>query len=206
MLTKARCSLELMSKLSDEGREQVQKEFTEELLDLRASIDILLGDGEVVEPNLSNETASKGGGHKNVTTPPDLVDDTLLERLQPMAAYAHLNVRAVYEKFLLHCEVKGKPATRGFFLNFLNRERPGPVVQPAGPTDPSPPVAASRNGTWRGRAVALLEDLYEANRRKDIASTILDLKVAVRTSGIGQQEFEQRLEGIRVEGIRARLR
>ncbi len=70
-----------------------------------------------------------GGEDKNLpvqnVTNSQLVDDAFLDRLQN-ASFRHLDVRAVYDKFQIHCELKRREPTKEYFFNFLKRERINP--------------------------------------------------------------------------------
>lgn len=65
--------------------------------------------------------------HSTITTATTAsldLDEEYLAELQANPAFAHLNVRAVYDKLLIRCHAEGKSPTRIRFINWLNRERP----------------------------------------------------------------------------------
>jgi hypothetical protein len=97
-----------------------------------------------------------------------------------MRAYAHLDVRAVYEKFLLYCDETGKVPTREYFRNYLSRERPPAATSDTSDTSRGAPdsggkprgaartgeMGGSRGGLfagsgWTTRLFAYLHDAYE---------------------------------------------
>lgn len=51
-----------------------------------------------------------------------LCDQDYLDELQKSEAYSRLNVRHIHAKMIEYCKNKGKQATRGRLINWLNRE------------------------------------------------------------------------------------
>jgi hypothetical protein len=72
------------------------------------------------------EKVGEGGEDKKLpvqnVTSTELVDEAFLNRLQNIP-FRHLDVCAVYNKFQIHCELKGREPTKEYFFNFLKRER-----------------------------------------------------------------------------------
>lgn len=72
---------------------------------------------------------------------PSVCDQEYLDHLQADPAYERLNVRVLYHKMLVWCELKGKPPSRARFVAWLNREDQ-PMGQGVNGHASTPPPAA----------------------------------------------------------------
>lgn len=72
----------------------------------------------------SSEKTEEKASRASARSPraPKLCDDDFLTALQAKEAYIHIDVRQLYAKMIVWCELKGKQPTRMRLVNWLNRE------------------------------------------------------------------------------------
>lgn len=81
-----------------------------------------------MEKEKEKEKEGKGEGEvaraRGSDLKPELTDREFFDHLQQQQAYKSLDVRAVWDKLEVHCDLRGEEATRGRLIGWLNRERP----------------------------------------------------------------------------------